>query len=211
MRGTILMSQQDTDGMMSDYKKAIEADPENYDRLVQIYQKLAENGYDKQGKELIGEALKERGDSMSDYDKGRLSFYAGDYDTAKTCLEKISDKNNWNVTILLGQTYEALGDYNYATSVYESFLKKDTSHAQVYNQLGLCQLQQGKYQDALQSFRQGQTLNDETMKQSLAFNEIVANEYLGNFQRASVLMADYVKTYPGDSAAKREYEFLQTR
>ena len=65
--------------------------------------------------------------------------------------------------------------------------------------------------DALQSFRQGQTLNDETMKQSLAFNEIVANEYLGNFQRASVLMADYVKTYPGDSAAKREYEFLQTR
>jgi hypothetical protein len=49
------------------------------------------------------------------------------------------------------------------------------------------------------------------MKQSLAFNEIVANEYLGNFQRASVLMADYVKTYPGDSAAKREYEFLQTR
>ena len=81
----------------------------------------------------------------------------------------------------------------------------------MYNQLGLCQLQQGKYQDALQSFRQGQTLNDETMKQSLAFNEIVANEYLGNFQRASVLMADYVKTYPGDSAAKREYEFLQTR
>ena len=72
-------------------------------------------------------------------------------------------------------------------------------------------MQQGKYQDALQSFRQGQTLNDETMKQSLAFNEIVANEYLGNFQRASVLMADYVKTYPGDGAAKREYEFLQTR
>ena len=47
--------------------------------------------------------------------------------------------------------------------------------------------------------------------QSLKFNEIVAYEYLGDFQKAAVLMQSYLLTYPDDKEAKREQEFLQTR
>jgi len=54
-------------------------------------------------------------------------------------------------------------------------------------------------------------IEDNGMMQTLAFNEIVAYEYLGEFKQASVLMENYVRTYPDDSEAAREYEFLKTR
>lgn len=47
--------------------------------------------------------------------------------------------------------------------------------------------------------------------QSLLFNEAVAYEYLHDYRQASVLMESYLKTYPDDQVARREYEFLSTR
>jgi len=47
--------------------------------------------------------------------------------------------------------------------------------------------------------------------QTLAFNEIIAYEYLGEYKKAAVLMEGYLSTYPDDEAAQREYGFLKTR
>jgi hypothetical protein len=49
------------------------------------------------------------------------------------------------------------------------------------------------------------------MKQSLLYNEIAAYEYLGNFERAKVLMDKYLGKYPDDEKALREAGFLSTR
>ena len=49
------------------------------------------------------------------------------------------------------------------------------------------------------------------MMQVLKLNEIIAYERLGEYKNASVLMDGYLKTYPDDEEAKREYTFLQTR
>ncbi len=54
-------------------------------------------------------------------------------------------------------------------------------------------------------------LQNVTMMQTLSFNEIVAYEYLGDYRQASILMENYLKNYPDDAQAKREYEFLSTR
>jgi hypothetical protein len=43
------------------------------------------------------------------------------------------------------------------------------------------------------------------------FNQIAAYEYTGNFKQATVLMEEYLKKYPEDEEAKREYEFLKSR
>ena len=63
------------------------------------------------------------------------------------------------------------------------------------------------YQDALSAFQNGLALKDP----SLLYNQIVAEEYLGEFQRASVLMKEYLASYPTDDEAQREYTFLSTR
>ena len=54
-------------------------------------------------------------------------------------------------------------------------------------------------------------LGDAAVMQSLSFNEIVAYEYLGEYQKAEVLMTGYLKSYPDDEAALREQIFLATR
>ena len=49
------------------------------------------------------------------------------------------------------------------------------------------------------------------MTQILKFNQIVAYEYLGEFDQANVLMRSYLQIYPDDQEALREYEFLRSR
>ena len=84
-----------------------------------------------------------------------MSFYLGDYNSARNSLEKAKDSNaGVDVVSLLGQTYEKLGDYNYAASVYSNYLS-NTPDAQIYNQLGLCDLKIGEYEAALNAFQAG--------------------------------------------------------
>ena len=113
--------------------------------------------------------------------------------------------------LFLGRAYEATGDYNYASTVYNSYLEKVKEDAGVYNQLGLCEMKKGNYAVALSAFQSGMKLEDETMMQALRFNEAVAYEYMSEYQKAAVLMEEYLKIYPDDAKAKREYEFLVTR
>ena len=81
----------------------------------------------------------------------------------------------------------------------------------MYNQLGLCEMAKGEYQKALEAFQAGMQLENSGMIQSLAFNEIVAYEHLGEFEKAYVLMGSYLNSYPDDEQARREYDFLSTR
>ena len=69
----------------------------------------------------------------------------------------------------------------------------------------------GNYSGALECFQAGKALGDQSVMQSLAFNEIVAYEYLGEFSRANELMQSYLKNYPDDADALRERDFLSTR
>ena len=107
-------------------------------------------------------------------------------------------------------TYEKLGDYNYACSLYNNYLLTEED-ATLYNQLGMCKLQMEEYEEALAAFQTGMQLENCPCLQSLKFNEIVAYEYLGEFQKAAILMDSYMLTYPDDEDAKREQEFLKTR
>ena len=68
-----------------------------------------------------------------------------------------------------------------------------------------------EYTAALEAFQAAMNIEDNGMMQSLKFNEIVAYEYMGDFKTASALMNSYMKSYPDDETAKREYEFLRTR
>ena len=72
-------------------------------------------------------------------------------------------------------------------------------------------MKQGEYESALAAFQNAMQIPDNGMMQTLRFNEIIAYEYLGEFTQAAVLLDNYLKNYPDDETAQREYGFLSTR
>ncbi|MCH5275177.1 MAG: tetratricopeptide repeat protein [Lachnospiraceae bacterium] len=212
LRGNARLSQGDYQAARADFDKVIELEPVNFNRLIQVYEVLAAAGYKQMGQEYLETALSERSGKMSPYDRGRIYYYLANYEQAQVLLEQAKNSGDANSYLYLGMAYEATGDYNYAiTNVYTSYLNNGEGNAEIYNQLGLCYLKQGDYASALEAFQNAMQMEENSMMQALRFNEIVAYEYLGEYTQAAVLLDNYLKTYPDDEEARREYSFLSTR
>ncbi|MCM1539706.1 MAG: tetratricopeptide repeat protein [Blautia sp.] len=211
LRGNARLHLADFEGAKADFDKVIAMDPKNYDRLIEIYEVLEDFGYKETGQTYLQTALNSGDKSMDTYITGRIYYYLGEYQKAYLALEEAKDKGGVDSYLYLGRAYEATGDYNYASNVYNSYLSRYDGNAEIYNQLGLCELTKGEYQNALAAFQAGMQLEDNPVLQSLAFNEIVAYEYLGDYQQAYALLTNYMKNYPDDEQARRELDFLSTR
>lgn len=211
LRGNVRLGLGKIEAAVEDFDKVAAKEPDNYDRLIQIYEVLHYYGETDAGKEYLQNALEKKDAKISAYDKGRMYYYLEEYQQAYHALEEAKSGGGAEAYLYLGRAYEATGDYNYAANVYNSYLAKDKTNAEIYNQLGLCEMTRGEYQKALAAFQAGMNAENNNIKQTLAFNEIVAYEHLGEFQKAAVLMQTYLQNYPDDEKALREYEFLSTR
>ena len=215
LRGLTRLKNGDHDGASADFTKAVALAPKDYDRMIMIYQALADYGYQDEGTTILQTAMKQGSASMNNFEKGQISFYLGNNADAQNYLEEArsekGNSDNVSVILLLGQTGEKQGDYNYAVSVYKSFLQDNPKHADVYNRLGICEMKMESYEAAVADFEAGLALKDTAVSQALMRNEITAYEYAGNFDQAKTLMASYEKLYPQDAEAAREEIFLSTR
>ena len=210
-RGVDYLYMNDHDAAIVDFGRALEIAPDDYDLRIEIAGRLSENGYEDEGQRYLEDFLAEKEKKLSDYDKGRIYFYLEDYESAKSYFEEARDEDDQNTILFLGKTYEMLGDYNYATSTYQNYLTKHPEAAIIYNQLGMARIQSGDYAGAKEAFSTAKSLGNTGIDQTLAFNEIVASEYTGDFQTARNLMDAYLKKYPDDEEAQRENIFLSTR
>lgn len=211
LRGAIYAQQGNLDLAKADFDKTIALKKNDYDRLIEIYGVLEAAGFKGAGQEYLQAAMDAGTKDMTNYEKGRICYYLEDYENARTYLEKARDEGGYEAVLFLGKTYETLGDNNYAISVYNTYLESEGPNPQVLNQLGLCKMQTGDYAGALSNFQAAMNIEGNGMMQVLKLNEIIAYERLGEYKNASVLMDGYLKTYPDDEEAKREYTFLQTR
>ena len=196
----------------ADFDKAFSLDPKNYGLYIDAFAALNERGYTEQGKAYLNVAMEKGEKNMSNYDKGRLFFYLEDYTNARNFLEQARSDGNRSeeVILLLGRSYEALNDSNYALKLYEDYVTQ-TPNGSIYNQMGLCYCAMGEYGNAIAAFEKGLSVQDSLCKQQLTYNQIIAYEKSSQFETAKMLMANYLKLYPDDVQAQREYEFLQTR
>ncbi|MCL2051279.1 MAG: tetratricopeptide repeat protein [Lachnospiraceae bacterium] len=210
LRGAIRAEQGLIQEARSDFDQALSLNTGNSDRLIDIYQILAGNGYHGVGEEYLRDAMEQNAGDMNNFEKGRISFYLSDYENARAYLEKARDFN-YEAVLFLGMTYEVLADYNYAVSVYIDYIDRGNESPQIYNQLGICRINMNDYENALLAFLAGMAIEDNDILQTLRFNEIVANQFLGDFGRAAVLMDGYLSLYPDDKVAERENYFLRTR
>lgn len=211
LRGNVRLELGNHDGAKADFDQVISMNPQNYDRLIEIHEVLEFSGYGEEGRAYLRAALESGDKEMDEYVRGRIYYYLGEYQSACLALEEAREKGGAESYLYLGRAYEATGDYNYAANVYNSYISKNGGTAEVYNQLGLCEMAKGEYRKALEAFQAGKQQENATMLQTLSFNEIVAYEHLGEFGQARTLTEAYLKNYPDDVQARREYEFLSTR
>lgn len=212
LRGNALLELGQYEKAEADFDKVMQLSPNDYDKLIQIYEVLEAHDRKEKGLSYLQDALNNRADKMGAYDKGRIYYHMGEYQQACLNLEEAKSKGTAETYLYLGRAYEATGDYNYAiNNVYTTYLSSNPANAEIYNQLGLCYLNQQNYQAALEAFQKAMNIEDNGMLQTLQFNEIVAYEYLGQYTNAAVLLDNYLKTYPDDTQAQREYGFLSTR
>lgn len=197
---------------LNDFERVIAMLPDDYDRLIDIYEVLAVHGCREKGEAYLRTALNERVEKMSSYDRGRIYYYLGEYQQACLNLEDAKKADTADVYLYLGKSYEATGDYNYAIqNVYQAYLNGHEGDARLYNQLGLCYMYQKDYASALEVFQKAMNIPDNEMMQTLQFNEAVAYEFLGEYAKAAALLNSYLQTYPDDETAARELGFLSTR
>ncbi|MBR1692795.1 MAG: tetratricopeptide repeat protein [Lachnospiraceae bacterium] len=217
LRGSAKAFGDDYEAGVSDLEQSMSLSGKNVERVIEVFKVLQEAGHEEEGRAYLNSVLSDTSMNPTDYEKGRIYYYLGDFENARNSLEQArtsgKDKTGKesDIILMLGQTYEQLGDKNYAASLYEDFLSQNGEQEDIYNQLGLCKLDAGDYEAALSAFQKALALAQGNKIQSLKFNEIVAYEYLGDFTKAKVQMESYLREYPDDAAAKREYEFLKTR
>ncbi|WP_029232378.1 tetratricopeptide repeat protein [Butyrivibrio sp. VCB2006] len=214
LRGVCELASGGHDSAYSDFSKAIALNSRDYGVIILIYKSLAEYGYEDEARNILQTAMDNGSSFMTNYEKGQISYYLGNNADAQSYLELARnerDQEKEPVVLMLGQTGEKQGDYNYAISVYKTYLNENPESATVYNQLGMCQIKQGDYDGAISSFEAGLTVDDKGVNQALRLNEITAYEYMGQFNMAQSLMATYLQDYPGDETAIRENIFLSTR
>ena len=212
LRGKAYLSSGDKEKALADYEQAVTLSPDDYDHYVRICEDLREAGYESEGDSYIRRAMEDNS-KLSDYQLGIFNYYLGNYSDARNYLENARDDKNSGADLImyLGKTYEALGDPGYAISLYESAIAEGNADGGIYVSMGLCKMQQGDYEGAIDTFETGIAGGYAAYMQSLLYNRIVAYEYLRDFSTAKSLMAEYVQKYPGDEKAARENIFLSTR
>lgn len=211
LRGTDYLIVGEHDAAVEDFDKALQLDENNYDLRIEIAGRLSDNFYEEEGKKYLQNFLVEKEKKLTSYDKGRIYYYMGEYEQAKGFLDDARDDDDQNTVLFLGKTYEKLGDYYYATSVYDSFLNRHPESAVIYNELGVCKLKAGEYEAAKEAFASGRNIENNGIEQTLLYNEIIACEYTGDFTKAKSLMSTYISKYPDDAEAAKENVFLATR
>ena len=211
MRGCTFLKQNNYEAAIADFEKAFSLEPDNLELVTDAFVEMQAAGYAEEGKTYLEEFMSSKGDDLEDGEKGIMYYYLEDYENAHIYLDAFVNGDDPGLSLILGKTYEKLGDINYAAVVYQTYLSANPPDAAIYNSLGICLMQQEKYAEAVDAFAAGIELGDTGYLQELKYNLIVANEKMGNFSQAKTMVNEYLTTYPDDEKAKREADFLSTR
>ncbi len=212
LRGSVYLNQGKTDKALKDYKKAVEADMNNYEMYEGIYQNLANHDQKAEGEKYLKQALDLKPKTAEDYaQRGHIYYFLEDYDNAKKNLDKAIDKNDKNALLYLAEVYNAMGQTENAQGLLENYVKNNSGDSEALNTLGMMQLNDKNYEDALKYFELGLKVKNAANRQELMKNQIAAYEYMGDFESAKEKMKSYLKEYPNDESAVRENTFLKTR
>ena len=210
-RGTVYLELGEPEKAAADFDAAVE-DSRDYDMYLRIWESYQDADQDMEGEAYLDRALEIKPKEAQDYSsRGRVYYEMKDYDSAREELTRAIQEGDDEAVLILGKVYLAMEDAASARGMYQEYLQDGENDAKAYNGLALCDIYEGRYEEALENIKNGLACKDEEEQQSLLFNEIVAYEYQLDFETAKEKMASYLEQYPDDEEALRENEFLSTR
>lgn len=208
-RGYAYIKLGDENNAVLDFEASLKEESSNYDMYYNIYYDLIEGGYKDRAISYLKRAIDVKG--VSNLLRGKTYYILGEYDNAKSCLQKAIDEGEDEAVYYMAMTYEKVDDVDTAKSMYEEYLNKHADDPNIYNQYGMYYISLKDYKSALSYFEKGIALGKEDGLQELLYNEAVCYEYMGDFTTAYDKFTKYVDKYPNDSIARKEFNFLSSR
>lgn len=140
----------------------------------------------------------------------------GDYKNAIVQFQEAIDKE-----INTGDAWRGMGmakweqkDYQGALKAFKNAVKNGVSgDGTLYNLMGCCSLELDKASEAVDYFKKAQEdeENSDKLTQEISYNLIAAYEQSGDYDNARTHLKEYIKTYPEDEQAQKDYDFWSTR
>ena len=212
LRGSIYAGEGEIGEAITDYDSAVAIDKKNYLLYIQIYENLDALGYTDQGLVYLNNALEVSDKSANGkYYKGRIYYILGQTSDAKTNLQAAVDKDVVEAKLYLAKLYQDEGDYESAQALLEEYANSDEVTSEALATLGDIEMANGKYENALEYYKAGLTLESINNMPELMKGQVAALEKLDRYSEAREVLAQYVENYPNDEAASKELIFLQTR
>lgn len=212
LRGNLYYSQNDEENALKDYALAIENEKKDYDLYIGVYEALIAHGKEKEAQDYLNQALEISGNKAYDkMQKGRINFLLGEQQTAISLLEEAVSGKEWDAYYYLAEIYSILGDTENSEKNLTAYM--ESGAADSYNLFDIAndQLEKGNYDMAIDCLNLALDLEQVPNKQILMKTLVIAYEQNLDFENAKTVMVEYMKNYPDDEEAKREFTFLETR
>lgn len=213
MRAYTYLKAGEFDKSLADYEEAIRLKPNHYEYHFGKYELMLEKKDEAGAAAVLSQAAAIEAVSKEDrYHQARIRYYQGDYETALAELSEGFAQGFPEAHFYIGEIYAKQKDYATAIYYYEKYIEKDdVTESSVYNQVAYCYMKQGDHSKALRFLEKGISMGDAVTMKALKRNEIIALEYLGQFDTAQEKLSSYLSAYPEDQEAAREVKFLNSR
>ena len=211
LRGNLYYTLGKEDETFADYKKAAELETRDYELYIGIYDVLMEMGKEKEAQEYLNKALDmEIRNAADKLQRGRINLLLGEYKDAISILEEAS-VSEVDANFYLAEVYEAMGDKKNADKYLNSYMESNKIDSYKLYEVGNDKMQKRDYKTAITCFKKALDLEEVPNEQQIMKELICAYELIYDFDSAKSYMKKYVKQYPEDEEAIREYTFLETR
>ncbi len=192
------------------FEKSLKVNSDDYAMNCRMCEAFMEIGLTDRAESYLKRIISD--ENSSDFLIGKTYYYLEHYDDAVPFLLRAVDDGVPEAYYYLGVAYEQQGEATKADEFYLGYLAKNPKDAIMVNQYGAFLMSRNDFKGALERIEAGLQLEEITKaEQSLRYNQAVCYEYLGDYAKAKELFQDYVKAYPLDTAALKEYKFLQSR
>ena len=212
LRGNLYYSLGEEEKALADYAAAIEQEKKDYELYIGVYEALSAHGKTTEAQEYLIQALEISGSSSYDkMQKGRINYLLGEQRTALSLLEEAAKGKEKLAYYYLAEIYALMGDEASSKSSMEAYMESGVADSYSLFTIANDELGKGNCDMAIRCLTSALELEKVPNKQIIMKTLVIAYEQNNDFASAKTVMAEYIKEYPDDEEAKREYTFLETR
>lgn len=212
LRGNLYYSLGDEENALADYAAALEQEKRDYELYIGVYEALQAHGKEKEAQDYLNQALEMSGNSAYDkMQKGRINYLLGENQTALSLLEEAAKGREKKAFYYLAEIYTLMGDEASAQSSLKAYIESGAADSYTLFEIANKELGEGDPQMAIECLNMALDLEKVPNKQIIMKTLVIAHEQNQDFETAKTLMEEYIKNYPDDEEAKREFTFLETR